>query len=85
MCESRFADFGGTAVSCSEAEFSVRERDTKRETVTKSRAQLVLRTAVGFSLKDEEHIHWKIVGNNLAAVLSCETLLRDAQARFVPS
>ena len=80
-----FADFGGTAVSCSEAEFSVRERDTKRETVTKSRAQLVLRTAVGFSLKDEEHIHWKIVGNNLAAVLSCETLLRDAQARFVPS
>jgi len=63
----------------------VRERDTKRETVTKSRAQLVLRTAVGFSLKDEERIHWKTVGNNLATVLSCETLLRDAQARFVPS
>ena len=26
-----FADFGGTAVSCSEAEFPVRERDSKRE------------------------------------------------------
>src|SRR3979409_2242644 len=32
-----FADFGGTAVSCSEAEFPVRERDSKRETVTKRR------------------------------------------------
>jgi hypothetical protein len=47
-----------------------------------TRAQLVLRTAVGFSLKDEERIHWKAVGKNLDAALNCETLLHDAQARF---
>ena len=27
-----FSHFGGTAVSCSDAKFPVRERDTKRET-----------------------------------------------------
>ena len=32
-----------------------------------TRAQLVLRTAVGFSLKDGERIHWKAVGQNLDA------------------
>ena len=47
-----------------------------------TRAQLVLRTAVGFSLKDGERIHWKAVGQNLDAILSTEALLRDAQARF---
>jgi Holliday junction resolvase len=47
-----------------------------------TRAQMVLRTAAGFSLKDEERVHWKQVGKNLDAVLGCETLLRDAQVRF---
>jgi hypothetical protein len=47
-----------------------------------TRAQLVLRTAVGFSLNEEERIHWKAVGNNLASVLSCDSLLHDAEARF---
>lgn len=47
-----------------------------------TRAQLVLRTAVGFSLKEGERIHWKSVGKNLDAILKCEDLLRDAQAHF---
>ena len=47
-----------------------------------TRAQMVLRTAVGFSLKDEERIHWKAVGNNLNAVMSCDGLLHDAESRF---
>jgi hypothetical protein len=37
-----FADFGGTAVSCSEAEFPVREWDTKRESVIEWQALTVL-------------------------------------------
>jgi Holliday junction resolvase len=47
-----------------------------------TRAQMVLRTAIGFSLKDKERIHWKAVGNNLDAVMSSEGLLRDAEIRF---
>ncbi len=47
-----------------------------------TRAQLVLRTAVGFSLKEGKRIHWKAVGKNLDSVLTREALLRDAQARF---
>ncbi len=47
-------------------------------------AQLVLRTAVGFSLKKkkDQRIHWKSVGNNLDGILSCQSLLNDAEARF---
>ncbi|HEX7073857.1 MAG TPA: hypothetical protein VF226_07430 [Hyphomicrobiaceae bacterium] len=37
-----------------------------------TRAQLVLRTAVGFSLKEGERIHWKSVGKNLDAILRSE-------------
>src|SRR6266702_289443 len=33
-----FAHFGGTGVSCSDAVFPVRERDTERETVAELRA-----------------------------------------------
>ena len=47
-----------------------------------TRAQLILRTAVSFSLKDEERIHWKAVGDNLDGVLRCEELLHDAKTRF---
>jgi hypothetical protein len=47
-----------------------------------TRAQLVLRTAVGFSLNDEERIHWKMVGKNLDSFLTCDALLADAEARF---
>jgi Holliday junction resolvase len=47
-----------------------------------TRAQLVLRTAVGFSLDEDERIHWKQVGTNLDAILRCDDLLRDAQAYF---
>jgi Holliday junction resolvase len=47
-----------------------------------TRAQLVLRTAVGFSLAEEERIHWKVVGENLDTILTSRGLLADAQARF---
>lgn len=47
-----------------------------------SRAQMVLRTAVGFSLRDEDRIHWREVGRHLEQVVSCEALLNDAQSRF---
>ena len=47
-----------------------------------TRAQLVLRTAVGFSLKEGQRIHWKTVGKNLDSVLTRDVLLREAQARF---
>jgi Holliday junction resolvase len=47
-----------------------------------TRAQLVLRTAVGFSLDDDQRIHWKAVGNNLDSILTCRALLADAQAHF---
>ncbi|WP_037424796.1 hypothetical protein [Sinorhizobium sp. CCBAU 05631] len=47
-----------------------------------TRAQVVLRTAVGYSLKEEERIHWKAVGNNLDAILKCDDLLCDAKAHF---
>jgi hypothetical protein len=47
-----------------------------------TRAQLVLRTAVGFSLNDEERIHWKTVGSNLDSVLTCDSLLADVQGHF---
>jgi Holliday junction resolvase len=47
-----------------------------------TRAQLVLRTAVGFSLDDDQRIHWKAVGNNLDSILTCHALLADAEACF---
>jgi hypothetical protein len=47
-----------------------------------TRAQLVLRTAVGFSLKEGERINWKQVGKNLDDILNCNVLLRELQARF---
>jgi hypothetical protein len=47
-----------------------------------TRAQLVLRTAAGFPLKEGQRIHWKSVGTDLDAVLACETLLVEARARF---
>jgi hypothetical protein len=47
-----------------------------------TRAQLVLRTAVGFSLDEDQRIHWKAVGNNLDSILTCRVLLSDAQACF---
>lgn len=47
-----------------------------------TRAQLVLRTAVGFSLDDGQRIHWKAVGRNLDSILTRDTLLNDAEARF---
>lgn len=47
-----------------------------------TRAQLVLRTAVGFSINGEERIHWKAVGKNLDAIVRSDDLLHDAQARF---
>jgi Holliday junction resolvase len=47
-----------------------------------TRAQLVLRTAVGFSTDRDERIHWKAVHNNLNAVLDCERLLAEAETSF---
>ena len=47
-----------------------------------TRAQLVLRTAVGFALKRDQRIHWKAVGKNLDSILTRDALLTDAQARF---
>jgi hypothetical protein len=47
-----------------------------------TRAQLVLRTAAGFSLKEGERIHWKEVGRDFDSVLKSNDLLRDAQANF---
>jgi hypothetical protein len=47
-----------------------------------TRAQLVLRTAIGFSLKANERIHWKSVATNLDAALSCDTLLTDSAAHI---
>jgi hypothetical protein len=47
-----------------------------------TRAQLVLRTAVGFSLDEGQRIHWKAVGRNLDSILARDTLLKDAQAHF---
>ncbi|MEW5423917.1 hypothetical protein [Amorphus sp. 3PC139-8] len=47
-----------------------------------TRAQLILRTAVGFSLNEGARIHWRQVGTNLDAILRCDDLLRDAQAHF---
>jgi hypothetical protein len=47
-----------------------------------TRAQLVLRTAIGFWLKEGERINWKSVGSDLDAALGCDVLLHDVQARF---
>ena len=47
-----------------------------------TRAQLVLRTAAIFPLEEDQRIHWKEVGTNLDAILSCGTLLTEAQAYF---
>jgi hypothetical protein len=47
-----------------------------------TRAQLVLRTAVGFSAGENERIHWKNVAESLDSILTNEALLTDAQARF---
>ena len=47
-----------------------------------TRAQLVLRTAASFPLKEDQRVHWKAIGTNLDAILSCDTLLTDAQAQF---
>lgn len=47
-----------------------------------TRAQLVLRTAAGFSLKEGERIHWKEVGRDFDSVLRSNDLLSDAQANF---
>jgi len=64
--------------------------DVNDETIVQSftasggmtRAQLVLRTAVGFALNEGQRIHWKAVGKNLDSVLTRDALLTDAQARF---
>lgn len=47
-----------------------------------TRAQLVLRTAVGFSLDQDQRIHWKAVGRSLDSILVRDALLGDAEARF---
>jgi Holliday junction resolvase len=47
-----------------------------------TRAQLVLRTAVGFSAGENERIHWKNVAESLDSILTSEALLSDAQAHF---
>lgn len=46
-----FAHFGGTGVSCSDAVFPVRERDTERETVAELRANLTDRDAATTMLR----------------------------------
>lgn len=47
-----------------------------------TRAQSVLRTAAGFSLGEDERIHWKALGQNFDSILQCDELLSDAQSRF---
>jgi len=47
-----------------------------------TRAQSVLRTAVGFPLSEDQRIHWKAVGTNLNLIISSTELRSDAQAHF---
>lgn len=47
-----------------------------------AKAQMILRVAVGFALKDDERIHWKAVGKDLDAILSCSELLAETQQSF---
>lgn len=47
-----------------------------------TRAQMVLRTAASFPLREDQRIHWKAVGTNLEAILACDALLSNAQAHF---
>lgn len=47
-----------------------------------TKAQLVLRVAVGFTLKNEERIHWKGASKRLDLVLKSTDLLAEAQQSF---
>lgn len=47
-----------------------------------TRAQVILRTAVSFSLKEDERIHWKAVYENLNDILTCDGLVLDASQAF---
>jgi Holliday junction resolvase len=45
-------------------------------------AQLVLRAAVGFPLKEDERIHWRAVVARLDKILAASELLTDSQQNF---
>lgn len=47
-----------------------------------TKAQLVLRAAVAFPLKDDERIHWRAVSNKLDSILKSKELLAEAQDGF---
>lgn len=47
-----------------------------------TKAQLVLRAAVAFPLKDDERIHWRAVSNKLDSILKSADLLAEAKQTF---
>lgn len=44
-----------------------------------TRAQLILRTAAGFRLNEEQRIHWKVIGTNLDTIVNSRDLLCQSQ------
>jgi hypothetical protein len=47
-----------------------------------TRAQLVLRTAITFSMDEGERIHWKAVSASLGSIIKAADLLAEAQGAF---
>jgi len=47
-----------------------------------TRAQNILRAALGFQVGQDERIHWKGVARDLDAVVRCEDILRESRSRF---